>query len=133
MKFNLILHLILVQFFFKTTLLWLNEVWNSSSNIILTFWQWAVKLSFSNYPIPFEDSWWKIDFNIKMTSPIFFPTIIIEANPSLGHEDSFYMAIGWISFVFFVKGFLRFLTNHFNISLLICLFGLRFSKKKRAQ
>jgi len=46
----------------------------------------------------------------------------------IGHENSFHMAIGWISLVFFVKGFLRFLANHFNIFLLICLSGLRFAQ-----
>jgi len=51
-------------------------------------------------------------------------------------KNSAYGYLPEISFVpqrvngpFGVKGFSRFLTNHVNISLLICLFGPRFSKK----
>jgi len=53
-----------------------------------------VKLSFSIYPIPFEDSWWIIDFNIKMTSPTFFLANVFQPIPSLGHQNYFLMAMG---------------------------------------
>jgi len=72
MKIGLISQLYLNQSFLKKTiLLCQNEVWNFTLNTILTFGQWVVKLSSSNYPISFEGSWRTIDFISKTTSPTF--------------------------------------------------------------
>jgi len=37
-------------------------------------------------PIPFEDSWWTMDFNIKMTSSSFLLTNVNKTILSLGHQ-----------------------------------------------
>jgi len=74
LKFRLIYQLLPIQIFWIFFSTMQNEVLNSTSNTIPTFWQWVVKLSSSNDPIPFEDSWWKLDLTIKMTSPPFIPT-----------------------------------------------------------
>jgi len=76
MKFSLIFELFLVQSFLKKIiLLYQNDVWNSILNRIPTFWQWAIKLSSSNYPISFEGLWRTIDFIIKRISP---PSILTK-------------------------------------------------------
>jgi len=74
MKFNFIFKLFPVQSFLKKViLLWLNEIWNSTSNKIFTFSQWAVSLIFklSHTLWGFMvDNW----FQYKMTSSTSSPT-----------------------------------------------------------
>jgi len=68
-KFSLIFQLFLIQSFLKNIiLLWQIEVWSSILNMVPLSWQWAVKLSSSNCPISFEDSWLIMDFIIKTIS-----------------------------------------------------------------
>jgi len=73
------------KIFEKKILLCLKAVGNSNFNINPSFWQWAVMLSTSHYPIVFEDSWWKLNFLIKMMSPLFILTIVNEAFSSFFH------------------------------------------------
>jgi len=89
MKFNLIFQLFLVQIFLeKFILLWLNVVWNSTSNKIFTFSQWVVKLIFklSHTLWGFMvDNW----FQYKITSSISIPTDVFQAIPLQGYQNYF--------------------------------------------
>jgi len=86
MKFRFNFQLLLVQSFLKNVvLLCQNEVWNSTLTIIITFWQWAVKLSSSNYPISFEDLWETINLIIKQPLHLSCSLYINEEIPSYFH------------------------------------------------
>jgi len=88
MKSNLILlFLFSSNYFEKVIILCLYEVWNFTLNIFPLFWQWAVKLLSSNYPLFFENLWWKMDFNIKMTSLPSILANISEAFPLFYHQN----------------------------------------------
>jgi len=128
MKFNLISHLILVQSFLKKNYSTMTkwglkffikynfDILTMSSQVLIfklshTFWGFMV------------ENWFQYKNDISHLYSYNF------------HWDVKILFIWqYVEFLWcFLLGFLRFLANLFNTSLLMCLSGLRFNKKKRAQ